>query len=315
MTVHAPSEGQREVVGAGDIQARLMLVLLCLIWGITWPVMKIALEHIPPLGMRATTAAIGALTLFAICLVKRRSFRVPNARAWVHIAVSSLLNIVSFSVLSAFAQNAAATSRVAILTYTMPIWAVLLAWLVLRERPTRVQGLAMVLCAAGLAVLIQPLAASGVPLGLVLAAASGLGWAAGTVYLKWARIDADPMGAASWQLIIAFAVIAACMFIFEGPPHLEAAPADALLCVAFTGLIGNGTAYGIWFAIVPRLSAVTVSLGVLGSPVIGVASSILVLGERPTAADIVGFALILAASACVLLTAPTAASEVKSVTP
>jgi drug/metabolite transporter (DMT)-like permease len=60
---------------------------------------------------------------------------------------------------------------------------------------------------------------------------------------------------------------------------------------------------------------VTVSLGVLGSPVIGVASSILVLGERPTAADIVGFALILAASACVLLSAPAVASEVKSVTP
>jgi drug/metabolite transporter (DMT)-like permease len=315
MTVHAPSEGRREAIGAGDIQARLMLVVLCLIWGITWPVMKIALEQIPPLGMRATTAGLGATTLLAICLIKRRSLRVSSARAWAHIAVSSLLNVVSFSVLSAFAQNAAATSRVAIVTYTMPIWAVLLAWLVLRERPTPVQGLAVVLCVAGLAVLIWPLAASGIPLGLVLAAASGLGWAAGTVYLKWARIEADPMGAASWQLVIAFIVIAACMLIFEGPPHLEAAPADALLCVAFTGLIGNGTAYGIWFVIVPRLSAVTASLGVLGSPVIGVASSILVLGERPTVADIIGFALILAASACVLLSPPAPARDVERARP
>jgi drug/metabolite transporter (DMT)-like permease len=44
----------------------------------------------------------------------------------------------------------------------------------------------------------------------------------------------------------------------------------------------------------------TASLGVLGSPVIGVIASVLVLGERPTATDIVGFALILAASACAL---------------
>jgi len=48
----------------------------------------------------------------------------------------------------------------------------------------------------------------------------------------------------------------------------------------------------------------TASLGVLGSPVIGVVASILVLGERPSAADIVGFALIFAASSCVLFARP-----------
>jgi threonine/homoserine efflux transporter RhtA len=69
-----------------------------------------------------------------------------------------------------------------------------------------------------------------------------------------------------------------------------------------TGVLGTGTAYGLWFSIIRRLPATTASLGVLGSPVIGVISSVLILGERPTATDIVGFALILAASACVLLT-------------
>ena len=46
--------------------------------------------------------------------------------------VASLLNIVAFSLFSAFAQLAATTSRVTILAYTMPIWSVLLAWLVSR---------------------------------------------------------------------------------------------------------------------------------------------------------------------------------------
>jgi drug/metabolite transporter (DMT)-like permease len=45
----------------------------------------------------------------------------------------------------------------------------------------------------------------------------------------------------------------------------------------------------------------TASLGVLGSPVIGVIASVFILGERPTVNDVVGFVLILAASACVLL--------------
>ena len=46
-----------------DIGARLMLVALGLIWGITWPVMKIALNEIPPLTMRATAAVFGAVTI------------------------------------------------------------------------------------------------------------------------------------------------------------------------------------------------------------------------------------------------------------
>jgi len=83
-----------------------------------------------------------------------------------------------------------------------------------------------------------------------------------------------------------------------------------LLATASTGFLANGVAYGLWFAIVRRLPAATASLGVLGSPVIGVVASMLILGERPTAADYIGFALIFAASACVLSArkAPVAAT-------
>jgi drug/metabolite transporter (DMT)-like permease len=285
----------------GDIGARLMLVLLCMVWGTTWPIMKIALEEVPPLSMRTASTAIGGLTLYCICFVTRRSLRIPNAKAWAHVFVASMLNIVGFSVLSVYAQLAAATSRVAILSYTMPVWSVLLAWIFLRERPTGRQTIALGLCAAGLAVLIYPLTAAGFPLGIGLAVATGLIWSAGTVYLKWARIDADPMGVAMWQMTLACIVIAACMMLFEGGPGFAAASPKALFATAVVGFAGNGIAYGLWFSIVGRLSAVAASLGVLGSPVIGVVTSILILGDRPTPADFVGFALILAACACILL--------------
>jgi uncharacterized membrane protein len=47
--------------------------------------------------------------------------------------------------------------------------------------------------------------------------------------------------------------------------------------------------------------AMTASLGILSAPVIGVISTVIVLGERPTVPDIIGFVLIFAASACVVL--------------
>jgi len=307
--------GVERVAKAGDIQARLMLVVLFLIWGVTWPAMKIALGGIPPLSMRSMTAALGAVTLFLICLVMRRSFRLPGAQAWGHVVIASLLNVVGFSLFSAFALIAAATSRVAILTYTFPIWTGLLAWLVLGERPTKIQAIAFALCAFGLAILIYPLAAASIPLGALFAVASGLSWGAGTVYLKWARIQADPMGVASWQLTIAFFFIAFCMLGFDGGLDLSNAHPNALLGVAFAGIIGNGIAYGLWFVIVGRVPAATASLGILGIPVIGVLSSVLILGDRPTVPDMIGFALIFAASACVLLAPPAPAVKSKVVTP
>jgi drug/metabolite transporter (DMT)-like permease len=45
----------------------------------------------------------------------------------------------------------------------------------------------------------------------------------------------------------------------------------------------------------------TASLGVLSVPPVGVLGSVVLLGERPTLPDMLGFALILLASACVLL--------------
>ncbi|HEX4041973.1 MAG TPA: DMT family transporter [Xanthobacteraceae bacterium] len=283
-----------------DVGARLMLVLLCVIWGATWPIMRIALYEIPPLSMRTVTAALGSLTLYLACRFQGRSLRVATRTDWLHLTVASLLNIVAFTVFGSFAQLSAATSRVTILAYTMPIWSVLFAWLLLREWPNRLQGIALLLCITGLAILIYPLAETKIPLGIWLALLTGVCWAAGTVYLKWAQIKADPMAIASWQVTIAFIFTTAFMLIFEGRLHFAHASPLALLCTASTGFLANGVAYGLWFAIVRRLPAMTASLGVLGSPAIGVVASILILGERPTAADLTGFALIFAASACVL---------------
>lgn len=295
---------ERESASAAhaDIGARVMLAVLGLIWGITWPVMKIALNEIPPLTMRGTAAVLGAVTYFALCVVMRRSLRIPSLKIWGHVLVAALLNIVAFSLFSAFAQLAATTSRVAILAYTMPIWAVLLAWAFLGERPSRVQATALLLCASGLAILIYPLTTNGVPLGIVFALAVGVCWAGGTVYLKWAQIEADQMGVGSWQMTIAAIVLVAAMLLFDGRPHFGGAHIDGLLATAWTGIFSNGIAYALWFTIIRRLPAVTASLGVLTSPVIGVIGSFFILGEVPTTTDMIGFALIFVASACVLLT-------------
>ncbi len=292
---------------AAETGARLMLVVLCIVWGVSWPLMRIALGEIPPFTMRTLSALTGGAVLYGVCRFMRRNLHIPRGKPRWHLVVAALLNVASFSVFSTFAQLNAATSRVAILAYTMPIWSVVLAWIFLRERPTGTQPIAIALCVAGLAILIWPLTVSGVPLGILLALATGVSWAGGTVYLKWARIPADPMAIAIWQVVVSFFVIAACMIVFEGGVDLHSAHADGVSAMMLSGILGTGAAYGLWFSIINRLPAMTASLGVLGSPVIGVIASVIFLGERPTVTDIVGFVLILGASALTLLSRPATA--------
>jgi drug/metabolite transporter (DMT)-like permease len=286
---------------SSDTTARLMLVLLSLGWGTTWPMMRIVLDEVPPFSMRVATMVIGAVTLGVLTVARRRSFALHSRVAAVHVTVAGLFNIVSFSILTPFAQLYAATSRVSIVVYSMPIWATLMARIFLGERITGMRAVAFALCVAGLVVLVWPLAVAGIPGGILLALGAAMGWAAGTIYLKWAQIREEPMAVTFWQLIVGFVAIVICQPVFEGPLHLWPIRATTLGALIFAGLVGSGIAYFLWFEVVRRLSAMTASLGVLASPAVGVVASVIMLGERPTLPDMVGFALILAASACVLL--------------
>jgi drug/metabolite transporter (DMT)-like permease len=249
--------------------------------------------------MRVAGSAIGMVGMFAVILLRGRSLRLPRS-AWPHVVVLAFCNVVAFNLLSAFAQLEAATSRVVIINYSMPIWASLMAWLLLGERLTPVRIVALGLCAAGLGVLVYPLAQSALPVGLLLALGCALSWASGTIYMKWARIQADLLAVTAWQLVISLAVFLVGLPIFEGELQLPTLPLT-MFAVAYSGLIGSALAYLIWFEIVGRLPTATASLGTLATPVVGVVSAGLVLGERPTVPDVIGFALIFAAAACVLL--------------
>src|ERR1700724_1238022 len=54
---------QRDSSTAPDATARLMLVLLGLGWGLSWPAMRIALLEVTPFSMRVATMLIGGVVL------------------------------------------------------------------------------------------------------------------------------------------------------------------------------------------------------------------------------------------------------------
>ena len=295
-----------------DIGARLMLVALGLIWGITWPVMKIGLNEIPPLTMRATAAAFGAVTYYLMCVFMRRSLRISSPKAWAHILVGSLLNIVAFSVFSAFAQLVATTSRVAILAYTMPIWSTILAALFLGERLTLRLLAALALAMAGIGVLLSPGVAQlgHSPLGVALTLGAALSWALGTFVQKRVVWPIPVLAVAGWQLVLGGAPFVVVTLAWE-PIVMQNASAVALWATVYTVALPLLFCQYAWLKVVSLFPASIASIGTVLVPIVGVLSGALVLGEAIGWREIAALLLVLASLVLVVLT-PAAASARQS---
>jgi drug/metabolite transporter (DMT)-like permease len=280
--------------------AKLLVVLLAFAWGFNWIAAAVALREISPWSLRFAGSSIGAATLFAAAILTGHKLRVPRGE-YLHVMVAGFFNVAAFQILSGFAQLSGATSRAIIITYSMPIWATVLSWLVLGERLNRIGMLAFALCVAGLSILLWPLFTTGFPPFVFYSLGCALSWAIATVYMKWVKATIAPLANAAWQLLFGLLFIAAGTFAFEGYPHLWPLVSDTVLAVLFVGVFGVGLAHFLWWTIVGRLSTITASLGSLMTPVVGVSASAVLLGERLTVPDIIGFAMIFAAAACVLL--------------
>jgi drug/metabolite transporter (DMT)-like permease len=280
--------------------ARLLVVLLSFAWGLNWIAAAVALREVSPWSLRVAGSSIGAATLFVAAYLTGHSLKVPRGE-YVHVMIAGLLNVAAFQVFSGFAQLSGATSRAIIITYSMPIWTTMLSRLVLGERLSMARMVAFGLCVGGLAILVWPLFAAGIPSFVLYSLACAWTWAMATVYIKWAHVTIEPLANAAWQLLFGFVFIVVGSCVFEGYPRLWPLHNDTVIALLFIGLIGVGLAHFLWWSIVGRVPAITASLGSLLVPVIGVTASAVLLGERLTAADVVGFVMIFAAAASVLL--------------
>ncbi|MGO4666290.1 DMT family transporter [Bosea sp. 2YAB26] len=279
----------------------LLVPLLGLLWGFNWPAVRIALTEIAPWTLRAGGMSFAGLALVAIGLARGQSLAVPRGQ-WLRLAIAGFLSIAAFNVLLAFAQLAAPTSRAAILTFTMPIWATLLARFVLAEPFDRRRLLGLGLGAAGLLCLGLPLLASGsFSIGLLYALIASVSWALGTIVTKRWPVSAPALTIAAWQLLIGGVVAGIGMLVFEGLPVPKMLEARTFAALTFHILGAQALAYFLWFTVIARLPAGIASLGTLMVPAVGVLGSVLLLGERPTPSDWLGLVLVVAASGTIML--------------
>lgn len=269
-------------------------VLLALLWGFNWPAIKIVLQEFPPFVLRSIGLGTASLLLLAVAMLLRRRLTVERA-SLLPLLVAGTLNIAAFNIFTAFAQLSTTTSRAAILTYTMPIWSVVLAALILREPIGGEKILAVIIGAIGIGLLAIPIFSSGHTIGVIFPLLSALAWALGTIVLKKWPLKGDPIATTSYQLMIGAAIAITCLVI-SGEAAPAAVSGKVMTAFLFHIVCATAGAYLLWFIILARNAASTSALLSFAVPVVGVLSAMLLVGDRPSLADIAGFAAILSAA-------------------
>jgi probable blue pigment (indigoidine) exporter len=267
-----------------SLEGIAMLMITAFSWGLNWPVLKFIIHAWPPFTFRVLSGFAGVVLLFCIALARGEKL-LPRRDQWTRLAIASVLNLTSwmgFATLSLFWLDA---SEAVIIAYTMPIWAVMLAWPVLGERPTwpRVAGLALGF--AGVVVLLAgqllnaPAAALVAKLpGVASAMGTALMFAAGAVFTKRFPLQVPPLTNVAWQILIGSLPLLAAALAFD---RWDLRGIDALGwgAFAYVAVVALCVSYLAWFRALALLPASTAATGTLLVPVIGVVSSIVVLGE------------------------------------
>jgi drug/metabolite transporter (DMT)-like permease len=273
----------------------MFLAITSVGWGFNWPVTKYLLGELPPLTLRGTTGVIGACLLAVLALARGQSLKV-EPRLLPRLMLAALLNVTGWMVLMGLALLWLPASEAALIAYTMPVWASMLAWPVLGERPTLLRTVSLLMAFAGLAAIMggNGLSASSAKLpGIIMALAGAIGFALGTVLAKRLPLQMPPIPAAAWQIGLGCLPVAIVGLCIE-TTHLETLSTLGWWLLVYSTMIQFCVAYVSWFAALARLPASVAAIGTMAVPVIGVVASALALHEPLGPAQIVALVFTLA---------------------
>jgi drug/metabolite transporter (DMT)-like permease len=271
----------------------VLLALLSLFWGLAWPAMKTVLGEIRPWTFRAICLAAGGAALLALARVGGTALRVP-AGDLTPLIITSLINITGWHILSAYGLTLLHAGRAAIIAYSMPLWAILLSRLLLKERISSTRWWALAVGSTGLVLLLGPdmQAVGAAPLGALMMVGAAVCWAAGTVlvkYFKWHMPGTLVMG---WQLLIGGIPIVLGAILIDPVTAIAAVSWKAIAALIFVVALPTIFCHWAFFMVVQIFPANVAALSTLSVPVIGVFSSALILEEPVTAAELVALFLV-----------------------
>lgn len=281
----------------------VLFTAMCIIWGIPYLLIKIAVDELAPSTLVLARTGLAAVVLLPIALARGhlrglRAVRLP-------LAVYTVVEICGPFLLLAHAETRLSSSLTGLLIAAVPIVGAVLARLTgERERlgPRRLAGL--LLGVAGVAALVGLDVATDDLIAVLAVAGVVLGYAVGPMVLA-RRLSAEP----GLGVVAASLALAALVYL---PAGIAQAPADlpsgrVLAAVLVLSLVCTALAFLIFFELINEVGPARATVITYINPAVAVTLGVLVLDEAFTVVTAIGFVLVLGGS--VLATARSAPVE------
>lgn len=294
------------------------IVVLTLVWGCNWPILKLGVTEMPPLTFRVYTLAFAGLGLLSIARASGESIRVTR-KLWGIVCVLALFNITAWNGLILFGVQHMPAGRSAILAYTMPVWATLVSLVALHEPLSRRKAFGLALGMGGMLVLLGDdlTAISGRPSGALMILGAAITWAIGTVLLRKLKPPIPQNTLTGWMMIVGWLPILAIAPLLD-PQWLQRVPElnpTAWFAIIYNIVFAGTIAHWAWFTLARTLPVAVSSMSSLPVPVVGVIAGMIVLGEQPGPAEWIALMLVVCALVAVLWPGRSSNATATSATP
>lgn len=279
----------------------VLLILLTLMWGVNWPVMKFSLRELTPLHFRALTMTGGCLFLLLWLQFQHISLKI-TWQDFFKIVWLALPNVVGWHMFSILGVGELASGRAAILGFTMPIWTALLGALLMGQRLNARIWISIVAASAAVGLLSynELTHMTGRPIGIFWMQLGAICWAVGTLLFGRIKPQIPIQATTVWMLGIGSAIFWVIASMLEPTPswHFSIPMWAALFYSMF---INFGAAQLIWFNLASSLPPSASAFSIMAVPLVGTFSAALLVNETPHVADIIAAGCVMVAIASAVL--------------
>jgi len=272
------------------ISAFAALIVLTIIWGYNWVVMKSALQYAGPFQFAAIRVFFGAVVLFVVIYATKRPL---GLKEFPTMLVLGLLQTVGFTGLLIWALVEGGAGKTAVLTYTMPFWVMLFAWPMLGEKVQGWQWLAVIAAVFGMLLIFDPLHIKADGFSMLLAIISGVSWALSAIISKKLHQPTphlDLLNLTAWPMLLGSIPMVAIAFMVPAPTIQWSG--YFIGAVLFNVLLSGALAWLLWLYALQILPAGVASMASMLAPVIGVLAAWIQLDEVPNRMELIGMVLI-----------------------
>jgi drug/metabolite transporter (DMT)-like permease len=283
--------------------AYVQLGLNIVLFGLSWPIIKIGLQAASPLWFAAARATLSATVAFLLLGLLRR-LKWPPRQDWPIIVSIGTLQLACFFAFSNLGMQSLPPGRSSVLAYTASLWVVPLSLLIGETVGWRA-FIGVLLGVAGIVVLADPSHFdwndNAVIWGHVWLLLSGLTWAIAMVHIRRHRWRTAPLDALPWQMSVAAVLLWILVPFAEPHGHLDVQAKELWIGLIYIGAFAGPIATWAAVSVNRALPPVVASMAMLGVPLLSIASSVILVNEPITAPLAIGTALVIAGIAVVIL--------------